>query len=57
MKFELGQQAQIKASSEQGEVIGRAEYLNTENAYLLRYKSGDGRAVEAWWSASALQHA
>ena len=57
MKFELGQQAQIKASSEQGEVIGRAEYLSSESAYMLRYKSGDGRAVEAWWSESALQNA
>ena len=57
MKFILGQQVQIKVSNEQGEVIVRAEYLNSENAYLLRYKSGDGRAVEAWWGESALQNA
>lgn len=55
MKFVLAQQVQIKASNEQGEVIARAEYLNSENMYLLRYKSSDGPAVEAWWGESALQ--
>lgn len=55
MEFELGEQVQINTSGEQGEVIGRAEYLKSENSYLLRYKSADGRATEAWWSESALQ--
>lgn len=54
MKFELKQQVTIAASGENGEVIGRAEYTNAENTYLIRYKSGDGRAVETWWSESAL---
>jgi hypothetical protein len=53
-KFELDQTAQVKASGEAGEVIGRAEYSATENSYLLRYKAADGRAVEAWWGESAL---
>lgn len=49
LKFKLGQQVQIKVSSEVGEVVGHAEYLATENTYYLRYKSADGRAVQAWW--------
>lgn len=52
--IELGQQAIITASGETGEVIGRAEYANAENAYYLRYKAADGRACEAWWAESAL---
>lgn len=53
-KFKLGQQVQIQVSSEAGEIIGRAEYTTTENTYNLRYKSADGRAVQAWWDESAL---
>lgn len=53
-KFKLGQQVCISVSGEAGEVVGRAEYLETENSYYLRYKSADGRAVQAWWEASAL---
>ena len=44
----------IFASGETGEVIGRSEYTYAENSYLVRYKSGDGRAVENWWTESAL---
>ena len=54
-KFALGQQVSIAASGESGDVIARAEYATSENSYLLRYRAGDGRAVEAWWSESALQ--
>lgn len=56
-KFELGTRVAITASEEVGEVIGRAEYQLGEDAYLLRYKAADGRAVDAWWSESALQAA
>jgi hypothetical protein len=54
MKYELKQQVTIAASGEQGEVIARAEYATAEPSYLLRYKCADGRAVESWWSESAL---
>ena len=54
MKFELKQTVTISASGEVGEVIGRAEYTTSEPQYMLRYKSADGRAVEAWWAESAL---
>lgn len=53
-KFNLGETARITSSDEQGTVIGRAEYQHCDNSYLLRYRSGDGRAVETWWSESAL---
>jgi len=53
-KFNLGDAAKIAASDETGEVVARAEYASSENSYLLRYKSADGRAVESWWGESAL---
>jgi hypothetical protein len=53
-KFALDQQVQIKVSGEIGQIIGRAEYTTGENSYYLRYQSADGRAVEAWWTESAL---
>lgn len=53
-KFELQQAVTIAASGVQGEVIGRSEYSTAERNYLVRYKAGDGRAVEAWWTESAL---
>lgn len=54
MKYELQQIVTITASGERGEVIGRAEYTLAEPCYLLRYQCADGRAVEMWWSESAL---
>lgn len=53
-KLGLGDTASISASHEQGTIIARTEYLNSEPSYLLRYKANDGRAVEAWWQESAL---
>jgi hypothetical protein len=53
-KFNLNASVSIAASGEAGEVVGRAEYAVAENSYLVRYKAADGRAVEAWWSESAL---
>ena len=54
-KFELGQQVEIKVSGESGEVIGRAEYADSENSYFLRYKDAQGMAREAWWPEGALR--
>ena len=53
-EFSLGQIISIDCSGEQGEVIGRSEYLEQSNQYLVRYKCADGRAVEAWWAEMAL---
>ena len=54
-KFDLKAKVTIAASGEQGEVIGRAEHVYAENNYNVRYKAGDGRAVESWWTESALE--
>ena len=35
----------------------RAEYSYCENSYLVRYEAADGRAVEQWWTESALKAA
>lgn len=55
-EFNLNQQVQITVSGETGQVIARAEYLTGTNSYLLRYRSSDGRAVEAWWNEEALSN-
>lgn len=58
-KFGLGQIVKIGVSDSQeyGKVVGTAFYGHMENCYLLRYKAGDGRAVEQWWTESALEAA
>lgn len=53
-KFDMPGLIRIECSGEEGEVIGRAEYASGEDQYLVRYKAGDGRAVESWWAESAL---
>lgn len=53
-KYELGSTVSMKFSNEFGQVIARAEYDNSEDSYLVRYKAGDERQVEAWWCESAI---
>lgn len=53
-RFELDQAVDIWCSGERGVVIGRAEYRDSADSYLVRYQAADGRAVEAWWSDNAL---
>jgi len=52
--FGLGDTATIAVSGETGTVIGRADYLENENNYLLIYQAADGRAVKQWWKQSEL---
>lgn len=52
--FNLNDSVKIIASQEHGIIIARAEYAVSDPSYLLRYKCADGRAVEAWWTESAL---
>lgn len=56
-KFNIGDQVRIANGTEVGRVIGRAEYEYAENSYLVRYISGDGCAVESWWTSGALEAA
>lgn len=53
-EFAINDPVVIIVSGEKGIVIGRAEYYVGENCYLLRYCANDGRAVEQWWSQSAI---
>lgn len=53
-KFELGVEVTIAGGDEHGKVVARAQYINSNNSYYIRYVAGDGRAVEAWWSEDAL---
>lgn len=52
--FEMNQHVCIAASGEVGQVVGRAEYVNSANSYFVRYIARDGRAVEQWWAEDAL---
>lgn len=54
-KFELGDTVTLRESEERGIVIGKAEYSYAETHYLIRYKANDGRQVETWWGASAIE--
>ncbi|WP_230961752.1 hypothetical protein [Burkholderia thailandensis] len=54
-RFALCDKVAICVSDERGVVIGRAEYANAENGYLVRYKAADGQAIESWWGESAPQ--
>lgn len=53
-KYDLGQKLVIGCSNEEGQVIARSDSAAHVDQYLLRYKAGDGRAVEAWWDETAL---
>ena len=52
--FKLGDLVSIIESQESGQVIGRAEFTNSSNSYLVRYRKVDGSAVENWWNEDAL---
>lgn len=56
-QFELKQLVKIIESGERGKVIARAQYMASEDTYLIRYMAADGRAVEQWWADSALEKA
>jgi len=53
-QFQLGDEVSIAVSGEKGTVIGRAEYTQDARRYLVRYKTGDGRATEVWWQENSL---
>lgn len=53
-RFNIEDRVKLIHSDETGIVIGRAEYLHSEDAYYVRYRAADGRQVEAWWGESAI---
>lgn len=52
--FGLGDCVKMLRSTEDGQVIGRAEFLHAEPSYLVRYEDATGRQTEQWWGESAL---
>lgn len=54
-EFELGDKVTLTLSTESGIVIGRAEYLESDNQYYVRYLAGDGRQTESWWAEKAIE--
>lgn len=51
--FKLNDKVKL-ASGEAGEVIGRAQYVDSNPQYQVRYVAADGRMVQDWWNESAL---
>jgi len=54
-QFQLGDEVSIAVSGEKGTITGRAEFDTGVRQCLVRYKAGDGRAVENWWNEDALR--
>jgi len=52
--FALGEQVGLVGSDEHGTVIAQAEYAESARNYLIRYRAGDGRLTESWWSETAI---
>ena len=53
-KFDMGKRVRLSQTSEEGVVVGRAEYDHSEDSYLVRYQAADGCQREAWFMESAL---
>lgn len=55
-KYSLGQQVSLSLSKESGDVIGIAQYINSqEPLYLIRYVDANGCQIESWWAESAVE--
>jgi len=52
--YEMAQTVKLELSNERGMVIGRAQFIDKSNQYLVRYLAADGRQVEAWWDEAAI---
>ncbi|ECX4790719.1 hypothetical protein F6A15_10690 [Salmonella enterica] len=53
--FELSQLVGVRVSEEWGEVRARAQYVNSENQYLIHYQAADKCARSEWFSESSLE--
>lgn len=54
-KYELDDKVRLIETEEWGTVIGRAEYLCSENNYYIRYKDATGKQVITWWVESSIR--
>ena len=57
MKFELKQVVRLVDSRDAGVVVGRAEYVNANPGYLIRFVGADGRQRKEWWDESEIEAA
>ncbi|RYC10046.1 hypothetical protein [Ciceribacter ferrooxidans] len=55
-QFNLYDKVMLAKSGEKGEVIGVAEYSRRPPSFLVEYVAADGRQVDAWFDAEALQN-
>lgn len=53
--FKLGDRVEIKISSEQGEIVGIAQYIDMPDQFFINYKSADGRATKDWFNKTELK--
>ena len=53
-KYKVDDVVKLIETDEYGTVIGRAEYLHSENSYYIRYKNATGNQVIAWWVESSI---
>lgn len=55
--YELKVTVKMTESNEQGTIIGRAEYIDHVNGYLVRFRAGDGCQTEKWFDETAIEAA
>jgi hypothetical protein len=53
-RFDLEAAVTLALSGEKGIVIGRAQFLDSDDQYQVRYKDALGKCEEKWWGESAL---
>lgn len=54
VNFKLGDRVEIKISSERGEIVGIAQYIDMPDQFFINYKSADGRATKDWFNKTEL---
>ena len=52
--FDNNEPVRLDGTTERGHIVGRADYANKCNQYLVRYTAADGRLIESWWDEDAL---
>ncbi|WP_166166907.1 hypothetical protein [Acinetobacter sp. SA01] len=53
-KFELGAVVKVGNYSGPAKIIGRAEYLDRPNLYLVKYEKENGLPAEEWFDEDIL---
>lgn len=53
-KFELEGVVRLSLTAEAGVVVGRAEFTNSDDQYLVRYMDATGHQKEGWFAEDSL---